>query len=606
MRPLEELTLYANGLLEELEEAAVRSHVESCGACGAELRRLTIERGLLLQAAAVESAAKVPASLLSPRPRRSRVGLLMTGLAAAVLLGVLAWVLSRPATSVGSEVLAPLAQSSGEDLDRLIGELKSSSALRREIAAVALKAYGSAALEKLEKANADPALLDACRGITPADRAILKQLTELRITMDIQNSPLTAVVDYVREVSKLNFHISGVDNPDERFITDKFEGQPLDGVLRRLLEPLLLTYQVRNGVVIVTTPDQLKKQGELRAMPLAPVRLPLQEAVVRRAIPALGAELLPERDKATATLLGIGLASESLLWPELDSASPEVRGRVAEILRRLYGPPWAARVDEASRRLDERKPTMDFENVQTSEILGFLGDSVGLPILMLTSSVDLDKKVTFRTKDLVAKNSLKLLVSQFNLDYAMVDGAILIVAPGSSIVRTPPSPIWKSPEEASRIEAVLHKIAAGEPVDVLRTCKAGDLGALLQAGKALEGPAAGRCRRAAALVAENAHLWPIDQGSGVDLQELTPAQKGILAMEGKALDQETVVAFLKRWGLKHSLKTPVELQVRAYGPALRVGSLLKSVLRPQGYDFYMEGETLVIDTSAGVRAAVDK
>lgn len=606
MRTLEELTLYANGLLEEHEEAAVKAHVESCQACQAELQALSTERGLLLRAAAVEARAEAPAGLLSPRPRRARAGILVSGFAAAALLGVLPWLLSRPATSVLPADIAPLAQSSGEEIDRLIGELRSSSALRREIAAVALKAYGTAAVEKLVKANADPVLLDACRGITPEDRAVLKKLGELLVTFDMQNAPLTAAVDYLREISQLSFHISGVDDPDLRAVSLKVASVRLSAALHLILEPLALSYAVRDGIVVVSTPAQLKGQSDLHATPRAPIRLPLQEAVVRRHIAALGSDTPGEREKATAALLGIGFASEPLLWEALDSVSPEVRSRASDVLRQLYNPRPAGPVDEASRRLDELKPNLDFENTEASQILTFLGHSVGLPILVITESAELNRKVTFKTKDLAAKNSLKLFFSQFVLDYVVVDGTILMVAPGSGILRTPPHPIWKSPEEASRTQAALRQVAAGDEVDVLRTFRTEDLGALLQAGKALEGPAGRRCRRAASLVAENAHLWAIDQGSGVDLQELTDVQRGILGVEGVALENEPLIALLARHGLKYSLKTPVELRVRAYGATARMSSLLKGLLRPQGFDFFMEGQTIVIDTVAGVRAAVEK
>jgi len=107
-------------------------------------------------------------------------------------------------------------------------------------------------------------------------------------------------------------------------------------------------------------------------------------------------------------------------------------------------------------------------------------------------------------------------------------------------------------------------------------------------------------------VAENAHFWLIDQASGVDLQEPTEAQKKILNQEVKTLEDERLGAALGRQGLKVAMKTQVDLRVRAYGAVPKLSSLLKSVLRPAGYDFYMDGETLVIDTLSNVRAALKK
>ena len=38
----------------------------------------------------------------------------------------------------------------------------------------------------------------------------------------------------------------------------------------------------------------------------------------------------------------------------------------------------------------------------------------------------------------------------------------------------------------------------------------------------------------------------------------------------------------------------------------RLDSLLKAMLRPSGLDFYLNGETVVVDSAANVRAAVGK
>ncbi|HXX94028.1 MAG TPA: tetratricopeptide repeat protein, partial [Planctomycetota bacterium] len=99
--------------------------------------------------------------------------------------------------------------------------------------------------------------------IKPEDKEILDKLKSIRITIDMQNAPLTAIIDYIREISGLNMHISGVDNADSEMISFKVADIVLDGALRLMLGPRQLAYVVRDGVVLITKQDQLKKQVKL-------------------------------------------------------------------------------------------------------------------------------------------------------------------------------------------------------------------------------------------------------------------------------------------------------------------------------------------------------
>jgi type II secretory pathway component GspD/PulD (secretin)/tetratricopeptide (TPR) repeat protein len=99
--------------------------------------------------------------------------------------------------------------------------------------------------------------------IKPEDKEILDKLKSIRITIDMQNAPLTAIIDYIREISGLNMHISGVDNAETEMISFKVADIVLDGALRLMLGPRQLAYVVRDGVVLITKQDQLKKQVKL-------------------------------------------------------------------------------------------------------------------------------------------------------------------------------------------------------------------------------------------------------------------------------------------------------------------------------------------------------
>lgn len=99
--------------------------------------------------------------------------------------------------------------------------------------------------------------------INDEDKTIVDKLHSIRITIDMQNAPLTAIVDYIREISGLNMHISGIDNPDQEMISFKVQDIVLDGALRLMLQPRNKAYLVRDGVVLITTADALKKRVKL-------------------------------------------------------------------------------------------------------------------------------------------------------------------------------------------------------------------------------------------------------------------------------------------------------------------------------------------------------
>jgi Flp pilus assembly secretin CpaC len=99
--------------------------------------------------------------------------------------------------------------------------------------------------------------------INDEDKTIVDKLHSIRITIDMQNAPLTAIVDYIREISGLNIHISGIDNPDAEMISFKVQDIVLDGALRLMLQPRNKAYMVRDGVVLITTADALKKRVKL-------------------------------------------------------------------------------------------------------------------------------------------------------------------------------------------------------------------------------------------------------------------------------------------------------------------------------------------------------
>jgi Ca-activated chloride channel family protein len=88
--------------------------------------------------------------------------------------------------------------------------------------------------------------------VVPGDREILHQIRTLRITVEMREAPLSAVVDRIRELSGLNIQFVGVDFPDRQRVSIVVRDVALEDAFRLFLEPRGLAHAVREGVVLIT------------------------------------------------------------------------------------------------------------------------------------------------------------------------------------------------------------------------------------------------------------------------------------------------------------------------------------------------------------------
>ncbi|HLY75601.1 MAG TPA: VIT domain-containing protein [Planctomycetota bacterium] len=91
---------------------------------------------------------------------------------------------------------------------------------------------------------------------------ILDKLASIRISADLEDAPLTVVVDYLREVSGLNIHLAGIEHPDSELVTFKARDSVLGSAMNRLLQPRKKGYVVRDGIILITSSDEAKKLNE--------------------------------------------------------------------------------------------------------------------------------------------------------------------------------------------------------------------------------------------------------------------------------------------------------------------------------------------------------
>ena len=85
--------------------------------------------------------------------------------------------------------------------------------------------------------------------------------------------------------------------------------------------------------------------------------------------------------------------------------------------------------EDAIRRLEGLKVTVDFEDVKLPEAIEYLRDVSGLNLVILPKAMEKDgeSKIRLKVKDLSVKSVLKLLLSSRGLTASYRDGAIVIL-----------------------------------------------------------------------------------------------------------------------------------------------------------------------------------
>jgi Flp pilus assembly secretin CpaC/tetratricopeptide (TPR) repeat protein len=123
---------------------------------------------------------------------------------------------------------------------------------------------------------------------TPADKAILARLEEIRIPIDFQSADLSEVLEHLQRVSSINFLMSQDvrDEADSNSydLVDR-NNLPMSRILKVLLEDLSIpqmTYAVQDGVVrVITTEesrgDYLLEMYDIRDLTFTPVDHPTKD-----------------------------------------------------------------------------------------------------------------------------------------------------------------------------------------------------------------------------------------------------------------------------------------------------------------------------------------
>ena len=599
----------------------VSEHVAACAECRRSADAVASERETL-KGALREEPMEAPMDLLVrievSRTQRRRFSAPALA-AAALLLGTLTWMLFQPKSPVEPPETPSSSSSHEEDLEKIIEQLKSASPLKQELARTALKKYGGLAVPVLERAKADPALIDECRGFSKKDQDEYRKAQSKRMSIAWEDTPLVVAIDQIREASGLNLHISQVPDPDSVRVTLKLQNASIVEILDQLKAITKIPWgrtlefaqpATAQGPQASYVPVYLFGVETPASPSLAPVRIRSLRpwaAEQRRKIGEL------KDDEKTFLLFNrLARAADPTLWDYLAAPETGVRRQAEEALRQMYAPPSQAPMIGREWNLVSSSTNLSYENKPFAEVLENLGQFTPTGGLLLDPRVDIPTiPITFKVKELSVRNTLKLLLSQDSLDYFPANDYVLVTKPEWLPFRQQSgNSLWTSVDEASTAEAVIEGLESDDPeARKQATSQAMENGrrALQWLAHASDITSKREVTDTIRSLLASLGIRYADFPGGVRDQTLSPVQSAILdrKLSLKSHDK-TLEQLLSQQGLKVRLQAAVPMPLLVSSAGFKVYDLLLGVTRPLGLDFYMDGETIVVDTGANVRKAVEK
>jgi len=410
------------------------AHLHECATCRTTAERLRDELTLLRRAE----------ERVTPPPSGARVfRLVPLALAVTVLMAVLATILLHgPGSSPGR---LQQRNETPKELVRIFLEKDdaASARARRELAALGRVALAD--LAEARRKNPDAArkhelaeLLYECKKPPAEDpaRQVWEKVATITITIDIQNSPLNAVVDYLREITGSNIVWDSVTDADAATARFKVQDMKLPTALDGLLIEHHLEYDFRHGVLFISPADRL---WSAPPDPTPPV--PLGEAKIKEArdwISRLASDKPEERDRAHSELKKLGPSVIPVLEEGTRAADSEAAARCRALMddlrprSRTWGSlpianHWRSQTladadRKVAEKLESRRIDLAFENTAIADILEFIKDFSGLKLAVRG---ELPKPpVTFKVKGLTVGEVLELCTLPYGWDVTIEEGAV--------------------------------------------------------------------------------------------------------------------------------------------------------------------------------------
>ncbi len=255
--------------------------------------------------------------------------------------------------------------------------------------------------------------------------ALTKSLFGTALTIDMENAPLTALVDYLREVSRLNLHISGVDNPDQLAVTIKAEDLTLYGALVLSFDAHQLTHVLKDDVILVTSKAPEASSSRLKAPWW---EAPDQAAKIERLVEDVARGDVAARDRAAGELLQLGEQATGLLW----KASKVLEGEAGDRCRLLrdrmireldLGAVAEPRVDALRTPAQEAVLAREFDLAAVGQTLAEILTKLGVRHNLRGKA---DRKFTVSVKGVRLGAVLRAFTRPYGLDF-LLEGETVVV-----------------------------------------------------------------------------------------------------------------------------------------------------------------------------------
>jgi hypothetical protein len=551
-------------------------HVPACPECRTAADRLAAER-LALRAALAQPLEAPPAGLV---PTARPFPWLAFAAAATLLVGLVA--LLQPA--------APTAPSSPHDgeIRRLVAELRSQNPRRRDLALLALRAYGAQAHPFLVQAGADPALAGEFRTPSADDAAKLDSLLVPRLSLSYDQTPLPEVLAFLASKCPIPVLVDDAVPPDEirlRKVSFLVTDLPLLHCYQLLLGPQELAVHVLDGKLRIARPRVFMTSR-------LPVRIGPDDPAA--------ADLV--RKQAWDELRRLDFAAEKALWAALDTPSAEP---AETLLRELYATdskrgPAVPNADPALlRALDQQSITFFVEDEPLEKAADLLRQQTGLNIHVRNRD-DSRPGLTFRCRNLPLRSALELLVDDGRGSRPVPSGKVVFLDPEGEPPGPSPDhgPFWLDVPTAREVEKCLATLDA--PAGGVAA-----IGPLRTAARRLPEPAKSKARGLLLRVYRETGVRLADDPPAAYLASRTPEAQALLEHRyGTNAKEETLVGLLRTYGVNVRDDSPDQRKFTFVAPLASIRGLLDALTRPN-LDWRMEGTTVVIDTPGNIRKAVE-
>ncbi|MBC8873273.1 MAG: hypothetical protein H8E44_27880 [Planctomycetes bacterium] len=290
-------------------------------------------------------------------------------------------------------------------------------------------------------------------------RGKLELALDKRVSVDFEEQPLNEVVEYLREQAGVTILVDvraldDVGLPFDSPVSGKFSDMPLRSVLRHSLREFDLTWTLRDGALVITTPEEAECCMETRVYDVLDlVRLNDQSAPdeydYHSIISLITTTIAPQ---SWDTVGGPG-SIEAFRGGVVISQTPDILGQVNDVLaifrkakkiaeeHTCNAPPTVSidfyEDDPAVVRIEralETPMTFDFVETALHDVAEFIATKCQINVVLDRRALDDvgigdDVPITFRANDMRVRHALIHILRNIELTWVCRNHALVITTP---------------------------------------------------------------------------------------------------------------------------------------------------------------------------------